>query len=271
MLSDRCPVLSVLSVTMVYCDQTVGWIKTKLGMQVGLGPGHIVSDGDPAPPPPKGQSPPIFGPHLLWPNGCMDQDATWYGGRPRPRQLCVRWGPGSPLPRKGAEPPPPPKFSAHLYCGQTTGWIKMAFGTEVGLSPGDFVLNGDPAPPQKGDGTPSQIFGPILLWPNGLMHQDATWYGGRPQPRRLCVRRGPSPTPQKGGRALQFSAHVYCGLMAAWIKMPLGTEVGIGLHNTVLDGNPAPPPLKGHSSPNFRPMSVVAKRLDRLRCHLVWR
>jgi len=26
----------------------------------------------------------------------MDQDATWYGGRPETRVLCVRWGP-SPL------------------------------------------------------------------------------------------------------------------------------------------------------------------------------
>jgi len=33
----------------------------------------------------------------------------------------------------------------------------------------------------------------LLLWPNGLMHQNATWYGGRPQPRRLCVTCGPSP------------------------------------------------------------------------------
>jgi len=31
----------------------------------------------------KGRSPPILGPRLLWPNGCMDQNATWYGGRPR--------------------------------------------------------------------------------------------------------------------------------------------------------------------------------------------
>jgi len=37
MLPDRCPVLSVcLSVTLVYCGQTVGWIKVKLGMEVGL-------------------------------------------------------------------------------------------------------------------------------------------------------------------------------------------------------------------------------------------
>ena len=45
-----CPVLSVLyvclSVTLVYCGQTVGWIKMKLGVVVGLGPGHIVLDGD---------------------------------------------------------------------------------------------------------------------------------------------------------------------------------------------------------------------------------
>jgi len=49
MLSTSCPVC--LSVTLVYYGQTVGWIKTKLGTQVGLGPGHIVLDGDPAPPP----------------------------------------------------------------------------------------------------------------------------------------------------------------------------------------------------------------------------
>ena len=57
------------------------------------------------------------------------------------------------------------------------------------------------------------------------------------------------------------------------MKMPLGTEVGLVLRDIVLDGNPAPPPLNeaGHSPPNFRPMSVVAKRLDELRCHLVWR
>ena len=61
---------------------------------------------------------------------------------------CVRWGPRYSLPQKGAEPL---KFSAHVYCGQTAGWIKMALGTEVDLSPGDFVLDGDPVPfPPKG-------------------------------------------------------------------------------------------------------------------------
>ena len=41
-----CPVLFV---TFVHCGQTVGRIKMKLGIPVGLGPGHIVLGGDPAP------------------------------------------------------------------------------------------------------------------------------------------------------------------------------------------------------------------------------
>ena len=50
MLSDYC-LSSVLSVTLVYCGQTVWRIKMKLGVQVGLGPGDFVLDGDPTPPP----------------------------------------------------------------------------------------------------------------------------------------------------------------------------------------------------------------------------
>jgi len=75
MLPDRC-----LFVTVVYCRQTVGWIRMPLGM-VGLGPGHIVLYDDTAPPKKKegAQQPPLFGPCLLWPHSWMDQDATWYG------------------------------------------------------------------------------------------------------------------------------------------------------------------------------------------------
>jgi len=64
--------------------------------------------------------------------------------RPQPRRLCVTWIPRSTLPEKGAESPP--QFSAHFYCGQTAACIKMSLGMEVGLSPGDFVFDGDPAP-----------------------------------------------------------------------------------------------------------------------------
>jgi len=45
---------------LVYCGQTVGWIKMKLGVQVGLGPGRIVLDGDPAPSLKGEQQPPHF-------------------------------------------------------------------------------------------------------------------------------------------------------------------------------------------------------------------
>jgi len=51
--------------------------------------------------------------------------------------------------------------------------------------------------------------------------------------------------------------------MAAWIKMPLGMEVGLGPGDFVLDGDPAPPSSKGEAeTPNFRPMFNAAKRLD---------
>jgi len=46
----------------------------KLGMQVVLDPGHIVLDGDPAPPPPKGHSPTIFDPYAPI---CCGQMAAW--------------------------------------------------------------------------------------------------------------------------------------------------------------------------------------------------
>ena len=74
----------------VCCGQTAGWIKMPLGTKVGLGPRHIVFDGDPASLQ-KGQTPTILGRCLLWPNGWMDEDAIWYGGKPQPRPYCVRW------------------------------------------------------------------------------------------------------------------------------------------------------------------------------------
>jgi len=44
------------------CGKTAGWIKMPLGREVGLGPGHIVLDGDPPAPPPKRHSPPNIQP-----------------------------------------------------------------------------------------------------------------------------------------------------------------------------------------------------------------
>jgi len=48
-----------------------------------------------------------------------------------------------------------------VYCGQTVGRIKMslALGTDVGLDPGDIVLDGY----GKGHSSPSALFGPMSV------------------------------------------------------------------------------------------------------------
>jgi len=53
--------------------------------------------------------------------------------------------------------------------------------------------------------------------------------------------------------------------------MTLGMEVGLGPGRIVLDGNELPSPKRGQSPGNFRSISIVDKRLDGSRCHLVRR
>jgi len=55
--------------------------------------------------------------------------------------------------------------------------------------------------------------------------------------------------------------------------MPLGREIGLSPSDIVLDGDPAPLPPKGAEfpAPDFRLMSIAAKRLDGSRCHFVGR
>jgi len=132
--------------TRVCCGQRAGWIKMPRGTEIGLGPCHIVLDGDPAPP--KGaHQPSLFGPCVFWPNGWMDKDATWYGD--------IGPGPGH-IVLDGDQPPKglSPQSSAYVCCGQTAGWIKMPLGTAVGFGSGDIVLYGVPVtrPPQKEGG-----------------------------------------------------------------------------------------------------------------------
>ena len=72
------------------------------------------------------------------------------------------------------------------------------------------------------------------------------------------------------GDPAQFSVHVYCGQTAGWMKLVLGMEVGLSPGDlVVLDGDPAPPQKGVRAPPQFWPISVVAKRLDAPRCHLV--
>jgi len=118
-----------------------------------------------------------------------------------------------------------PSVCELVYCGQTVRRIKMKLGKWVGLCPGHIVLDGDPA---------------------------------RPPPKR---------------HSPQFSAHICRRKMAGWIKMPLGREADLCPSNIVLDEELRTqlPSKKRRRSPNFRSVSIVAKRLDGSRCHLVWR
>ena len=171
------------------------------------------------------------------PNGWTDQDETRHADRPRPWPHCVRWtqlplpqrgtapifglylcgqmaewikmplgmkvgfdtsdivldaDPAALFPKRIQSPP---QFSAHVYCGQTAAWISMPLGIEIGLGPGHIVLDGDPLPSPKRGHTPN--FAPCLLWPNGWMDQDATWYESKPRHKRHCVRWGAS-SPKRG-------------------------------------------------------------------------
>ena len=87
-----------------------------LGMEVGLGPGNFVFDGDPATPRTEGT-------------------------------------------------PTTTQFLAHVYCGQTAGWMKTPFDTEVDFGPGHIVLDGVPALRETGTAAPPHFLGPCLFWP----------------------------------------------------------------------------------------------------------
>ena len=64
-----------------------------------------------------------------------------------------------PLPKRGRAT----QFSAHIYCGQMAGWIKMPRSVEVGLGPGHIMLDGTQLPLPKKERVTAQIFGPSLL------------------------------------------------------------------------------------------------------------
>jgi len=155
----------------------------------GVGLRDIVLDGDPAPHLLKGTAT-NFRPmpvvvkrldglrcHLVWSQASAQ--AT----------LCSM---GTQLPRKKGRTHPT-QLLAHVYCGETVGWIKMPLGTEVNLGPSDVVLDGFVSPPRA----QPPVFGTRPLWLNGWMDEDTTWYGSRPRSRPHCIVPGPS-SPQKG-------------------------------------------------------------------------
>jgi len=53
-------------------------------------------------------------------------------------------------------------------------------------------------------------------------------------PGTLCYM-GTQLRPHNGHNSPQFSARVYCGQLAVWVKMPPCTEVGLSAGDTVSD------------------------------------
>jgi len=154
----------------------------KLGTQVGLDPGHIVLDWDPAPLPQRDTASPNFRRisvaakwlhgsrcYLVW--SYVSAQATW-----------CKMGTLVPVPKRGRSLP---KFFGPSVLWPN-GWMDQD-GRPTWHGGRPQPRRGPSPSPQKEGGAPSPIFGPFLLWPNGWMHQDATQYGGRPKLRRVFL------------------------------------------------------------------------------------
>ena len=71
--------------------------------------------------------PQLWRPCPLLPNGCTDQDSTWYGGWPRLRPQCAWYGPSSPHGKGHSSPPTFPRISYVVVQGS------CAWCTDAGL------------------------------------------------------------------------------------------------------------------------------------------
>jgi len=90
----------------------------------------------------------------------------------------------------------------------------MPLGMEAGLSPGDFVLDGEQPTPPKGLSpkfSADVCCGQSAGWIKVALGTELGL-----SPGDFMLDGGPAPTPPQ-----KFSAHAYCSQTAAWIKMPL--------------------------------------------------
>jgi len=196
-------------------------------------------------------------------NGWMDQDETGYEGMPRPSHIVL-----------DGDPVPPPKKRG-LFCPcllWPNGWMDYDATWYGGrLCPRRHCGTWGPNSPIKGR-TAAPTIRPMSIVAKQLdgsvchlVRRKASVQG------TLCYMG--TQLPPKGAQPPPIFGHVCWHQTAGWMNVALGTEVGLGPGNIVLDLDPVPPPpKKEHCSPTtFRPVSIVAKRLDGLRCHLVRR
>jgi len=124
-----------------------------------------VLDGDPAPRPPRAQSPQFlahvyFGQMSEWIKMPLSREVGL-----SPSNIVLDGDPAPPLPKGGRAS----QFSARVCCSQTAGWMKMPLGTEVDLSPGHIGI----CSPVKGAQQPPPLFGRCLLWPRSTISATA--------------------------------------------------------------------------------------------------
>ena len=131
----------------------------KLGTQVGLGPAHIVLDGDPAPLPKEA---PQFSVHVR-----CGQTAGW-----SQMKLGTQVGLGP---------------AGHIVLDENPALL--AERSTAAPRPSKFT--------GEGFACVRIIRGPWLLWRNGWTDQDAIWHGGRPSPSHIVLDMDPA-CPKKG-------------------------------------------------------------------------
>jgi len=110
-----------------------------------------------------------------------------------------------------------------------------------------------------------------VLWRNDCMDQDETWHAGRPRPWPHCVRWGPSSPSSKGAQPPIFGPYLLWP--NGWMHQDVTRYGGRPRPKRQLWilGTQLPSPKRGQRPLNFRPMSIVAKRLDGSMWHLAWR
>ena len=133
-------------------------------MEVGLGPCHIVLDGDPAPRK-WGTTPSNFWPMSIVAKRMEGSRCHLVRRQDSAQATLCKMRTQLPFERGSALFP---TFLPMSVC-KTAGWIRAQLSTEVGLGLGDIVLDRDPAPRTERCIAPT--FGPHLLWPNGCPSQ----------------------------------------------------------------------------------------------------
>ena len=124
----------------------------------------------------------------------------------------------------GGDPAPPPRKEgtaptqfltplSHVYCGQTTGWIKIPLGTEVNLGLGDVVLDGGRSSPPPKRGTARQCSAHVYCGQTAGWIQTPLGTEVDLGPGHIVLDEDPAaPPPRKGHSSPPlFSDHVYCG------------------------------------------------------------